>query len=345
MSAITPTQQTALIVDEFINYAIAHLLTVGGTITGQAVYPGVPAAPAPIALPWTGYVVPPSISDIPLYGLNQAEQNDAIQQTEEQQKQSIQDQKDFEALVQNRREDSYTPVDAEEEDSEGFILDGMESENANRRIAGTPYVASNNKIFYSSRGSSGGGGGSQSRGGGNPRQPGSSPQTNFIASNAEARAAAENYLGRKMTDEEFANLIALVNAESTSNQTERAWVMAVILNRTRIGYTPRGEKNSRYKFATVTDIISQPSQFQPVTGTRVNPGPNSTFKNGPSEKAAKSIYGAATNILNKVPKTYVNFTANSAAAYGPGTNISYLTKLRGNPDSTVIGGTIFSPKF
>ena len=138
MSAITPTQQTALIVDEFINYAIAHLLTVGGTIAGQAVYPGVPATPGPIFLPWTGYVVPPSISDIPIYGLNQAEQNDAIQQTEEQQKQSIQDQKDFEALVQNRKEDSYRPVDSEEETDEEFedrqkIMEAEEQFDKDRR--------------------------------------------------------------------------------------------------------------------------------------------------------------------------------------------------------------------
>jgi len=334
MAAITPTQQTALIVDEFINYATAHLLTVGGNITAQAIYPGVPATPGPFFLPWTGYIVPPSISDIPIYGLNQTQQNDAIQQTEEQQKQSIQDQKDFEALTQNRREDSFRPVDAEEETDEEFSVDGMDTSNSKRRIDGTPYVESKNRKFYSG-GNTGGSG----------QFPGASPQTSFIASNSEARKAAEDYLGRKMSDEEFANLIALVNAESSSNQTERAWVMAVILNRTRIGYTPVGNNSSRYKHDTVTDIISQPSQFQPVTGTRANPGPNSTFTNGPNAKAAKSIYGAATNILKDVPKSYINFTANNPAAYGPGTNINYLTKLRAKSDSTVIGGTIFASRF
>jgi hypothetical protein len=340
MAAITPTQQTALIVDEFINYAIAHLLTVGGNITGTAVYPGVPATPGPIVLPWVGYVVPPSIADIPLYGLNQAQQNDEIQQTEEQRKQSIQDQKDFDALRENRREDSFTPPTESEsvEDDYGSVDDLT---NSNRTISGTPFVDSRNRTFFPSGGGSGGRGGV----GGGARNPGASPQTNFIASNVEARKAAEDYLGRKMSDTEFANLISLVNAESSSNQTERAWVMAVILNRTRTGYTPAGNKNSRFKFDTVTDIISQPSQFQPVTGTRANPGPNSTFRNGPGDKAAKSIYGAATNILKDVPKNYVNFTANNPAAYGPGTNINYLTKLRGNKDSVVLGGTIFSPKF
>ena len=133
MAAITPTQQTALIVDEFINYATAHLLTVGGNITAQAIYPGVPATPGPIFLPWTGYVVPLSISDIPIYGLNQAQQNDVIQQTEEQQKQSIQDQKDFEALVQNRREDSFVPADDDEE-VDGLYLEGGGFKNSKRII-------------------------------------------------------------------------------------------------------------------------------------------------------------------------------------------------------------------
>lgn len=334
MAAITPTQQTALIVDEFINYAISHLLTVGGNITGTAVYPGVPATPGPIVLPWTGYVVPPSISDVPIVlGLTQDEQALETQKAIEKQQQAAQDQKDFEALVSNRREDSFTPPTQSDslEDDYGSVGDLT---NSNRTIKGTAFVDSSNRRFYPSGGGSGG-----------ARTPGSSPQTNFIASNTEARKAAEDYLGRKMSDEEFANLIALVNAESSSNQTERAWVMAVILNRTRIGYTPVGNNSSRYKHDTVTDIISQPSQFQPVTGTRANPGPNSTFRNGPGDKAAKSIYGAATNILSKVPKNYINFTANSEAAYGPGTNISYLTKLRAKSDSVVVGGTIFAPKF
>jgi hypothetical protein len=38
----------------------------------------------------------------------------------------------------------YTPVDEEEEDGEGFYLDGMDSINSSRRIAGTPYIESAN---------------------------------------------------------------------------------------------------------------------------------------------------------------------------------------------------------
>jgi len=320
MAAIDPTEQTALIIDEFINYATAHLLTVGGVISGKALYPGVPAVPGPIVLPWTGYVVPPSVSDIPLLGLTQNEQEDVIQQTEEQKKQSEQDQKDFNDLVNNRTETSFTPAETDDEVEAPY---GTMEMGGTKRVIGTPYSEIvNNPTYY-----------------------GSTPQTNFVASNAEARKAAEDYLGRKMTDEEFANLIALVNAEASQNQTERAWVMAVVLNRTRMGYTPAGNKNPNYKFSTVTDIISQRSQFQPVTGTSANPGPNATFLRGPGDKSAKSIYGAATNILNTVPKNYINFTANNPAAYGPGTNLTYLTKLRAKPDSVVHGGTIFASRF
>jgi hypothetical protein len=172
---------------------------------------------------------------------------------------------------------------------------------------------------------------------------GSTPSTNFVASNADARKAAEAYLGRSMTDTEWNDLVSITYAEATSNQTERAWVMAVILNRTRIGYTPRGVRNPKYRFDTITDIINQPYQFQPVTGTRIAPGPSDSYLNGLSRfpNQAISIYGAAKNILKDVPKGYTAFTSNNPAAYGPGTNINYLYNLRAKPTSKIIGGTIF----
>ena len=118
--------------------------------------------------------------------------------------------------------------------------------------------------------------------------------------------------------------------------------MGTILNRTRIGYTPAGPRNSRFKFTTLTDIITQPFQYQPVTGTRYNPGPAPSFINGPGAKDANSIYGAAAQLLKDVPKEYINFTSNNPAAYKAGTNINYLYQLRANPNSKVIGGTIFA---
>jgi hypothetical protein len=170
---------------------------------------------------------------------------------------------------------------------------------------------------------------------------GNTPSTNFVASNQDARKAAEAYLGRNMTDTEWNDLVSLTFAEATSNQTERAWVMAVILNRTRIGFTPLGVRNPKYRFDTITDIINQPYQFQPVTGTRFDPGPKPSYLNGPNASGATSIYGAAKNILKDVPKGFTKFTSNNPAAYGAGTNINYLYNLRSKPTSKIIGGTIF----
>jgi hypothetical protein len=178
--------------------------------------------------------------------------------------------------------------------------------------------------------------------GGSVKNYGRTAQTTYIASNSEARKAAEAYLGRTMTDAEFSDLISITYAEATTNQTERAWVMATILNRTRIGYTPGGIQNKKYNYSTITDIINQPFQYQPVTGTRFNPGPVANFLNGPNSANATSIYGAAAKILKDVPKAYTDFTSNEAAAYGPGTNINYLYRLRAKPESKIIGGTIFA---
>lgn len=64
MSAISPTKNTGLIVDDFIAYATQHLTTVGGTVTTTSLYP--PAGtPAPGVLTWTGYFVDPSTPSQP----------------------------------------------------------------------------------------------------------------------------------------------------------------------------------------------------------------------------------------------------------------------------------------
>jgi hypothetical protein len=172
------------------------------------------------------------------------------------------------------------------------------------------------------------------------------PQTNFKASNDEARKTAEAYLGRSMSDAEWNNLVSLTNAESSTNQTERGWVMGIILNRTRDSFTPAGFKNAKYKFANLIDIISQPFQFQPVTGTRFKPGPVPAFITGPSAASAQAIYGSTT-FLKDVPRDWYYFTANGADNYKAGTNINFMYALRERtklnpPTAKVIGGTIFA---
>jgi hypothetical protein len=286
MSYVEPNGNPILLVDDFIRYAKAHLLTVSGQASVLSTYiPPIP--PAPSICRWTGYRIPdvaPPVVDT-LTGKT-IFQSDAL-------------------VARNRFADEE--VDFELEYRTNFAPtqytrpDGAPDPNTERTL-----------------------------------------QTSFVASNTEAKAAAETYLGRALSDSEWNSLVSLTYAESTTNQTERAWVMGTILNRTRIGYTPAGPRNSRFKFATLTDIITQPFQYQPVTGTRYNPGPAPSFINGPGARDANSIYGAAAQLLKDVPKEYINFTSNNPAAYKAGTNINYLYQLRANPNSKILGGTIFA---
>ena len=73
MSAIAPTKNTGLIIDEFINYATKHLTTVSGLATTVSTYP--PAgATAPGAVNWTGYSVTPAKPSVETPGVTQPTQ-------------------------------------------------------------------------------------------------------------------------------------------------------------------------------------------------------------------------------------------------------------------------------
>lgn len=155
------------------------------------------------------------------------------------------------------------------------------------------------------------------------------PITNFVAGGLEARIAAELYLGRKMTNTEWTSLVSATFAEASPNQTEQAYVMAVMLNR------------ARNQKKTITQVLTARGQFQSVTGTNSNGNrPSLNYVQGPPDRTATSIYGAARNILPKIPMDIVNFTSNNPKAYGAGTNISYLYKLR--KTGFVVGQTVFS---
>jgi hypothetical protein len=147
---------------------------------------------------------------------------------------------------------------------------------------------------------------------------------------ASGREAAETYLGRKMTEKEYDYLIRATHAEAgpRSDQNEQAMIMGSILNRARSH--PNG----------VIGALTEKNQFQSVTGTSVAPGPSPHFTNGPSQQRYQSIEQSAINFLPRVSKSQKNFTAASAAAYGPGTNIGYRNKMIEAGGSTY-GGTIF----
>lgn len=178
---------------------------------------------------------------------------------------------------------------------------------------------------------------------------GNTLQTNFVAQINEARAVAEAYMGQPFVDDqEWSNFISLVAAESTVNQTEQAWVAAVILNRTRLRVL---------RATTVTQTINRPNQFEPVTGP---PSSRVWYLRGPTPAREKSIFGSLKEILPSVDKDYINFTSNNDCAYVrcsggvptrdangnviriPNRVYQYLLDLRAKPSSKIIGGTIFS---
>ena len=160
-----------------------------------------------------------------------------------------------------------------------------------------------------------------------------SNQSTFVAQKGAAKSAAEKYLGRTMSDGEWNQLVRATFAEASPNQTERAYVMAVILNRTRTG---------KFGGFTISAVLYKENAFQAVTGTkRNNKRPSKNYIEGPNPLNEKSIYGAATDILATVPKNIVNFTAANIKAYGPGTDPKQRNILLAR-GGFQIGGTIFS---
>lgn len=147
---------------------------------------------------------------------------------------------------------------------------------------------------------------------------------------------ASNFLGRAMSPDEFVMLARVTKAEATSNPQEIAQVAAVILNRVR---------SSRYP-DDVFAVVNQPGQFQVVTGRRIGPGgswsgPEGSFAQGglaPNDLA--KISKAFTDHLPSANKEWLNFTAASSAAYGPGTNIGFRDTML-SKGGKVIGGTVF----
>ena len=162
------------------------------------------------------------------------------------------------------------------------------------------------------------------------RGGGGQTATNFTGKADEAKKAAEKYLGREMSPNEWSELIRATSAEAgRRDQTEVAMVMATILNR------------ARDKSKSIEEILRERNQFQAVTGTRNNPNPSPNFVNMPDQKRLEQIYGASTSILDKVSRDQRNFTAASAAAYGPGTNIGFRDRMLASGGSKV-GASIFN---
>ena len=158
-------------------------------------------------------------------------------------------------------------------------------------------------------------------------------ETKFTALNNEAKNEASKYLERPISDIEWNQLVAATFAEASSDQTERAYVMAAVLNR------------ARRDRQTITNILYAKNQFQAVTGTKYKPGPSIQYVTGPNTSVSNNIYEATLKTLKNVPKNIVNFTAANLKAYGPpnyiGTRPEYINELKAK-GGFVIGQTIFS---
>jgi hypothetical protein len=139
---------------------------------------------------------------------------------------------------------------------------------------------------------------------------------------------AEEYLGRTMSGDEKDALLRAVSAESSMNSAEYANVMAVILNRAR---------NSN---KSIIDVLQEKNQFQSVTGTANNPGPDTNYRRGPNQNQLDMIL-ESTNSLPSISKNLDAFTSANPEAYKLGTNIGYLDKLR-NSGGKQIGQTVFA---
>lgn len=152
----------------------------------------------------------------------------------------------------------------------------------------------------------------------------------------EARKIAEAYLGSNMTDEEWNNLVAATAAEASNNEEERAYVMAVMINRLR-------NKLRSNQNASIFDVLTRKNQFQAVTGTNANgrqPSPN--FTNA-TQTTANAIFKGVEKYLAGVPKNFKYFTAAADAAYGDGTNIAFRDNMLAKGGKTIGGkyGTVF----
>jgi len=147
-----------------------------------------------------------------------------------------------------------------------------------------------------------------------------------------ARSKTEQYYGKKISDEEYDKLVRATHAEAAAgkqaSQQEQAMIMASILNRAR-----NNEKG-------IIGALEAKNQFQAVTGTRANNNqPSKQYLTGPDQTRRQSIEGA-TDLLGKISKEQKNFTAASAAAYGPGTNIGYRDQMLAS-GGQIIGGSVF----
>ena len=135
MSAISPTKNTGLIVDDFIAYATQHLTTVGGTISTTSLYPPT-ATPAPGILTWTGYFVDPAKPSQPtIIDVNEIPNEEEAEALATQRELAEEDIKSVESVIEETDDDEVREI------GKRFI-----DETLNERIPIEEAVTTNNEI-------------------------------------------------------------------------------------------------------------------------------------------------------------------------------------------------------
>jgi peptidoglycan hydrolase-like protein with peptidoglycan-binding domain len=162
--------------------------------------------------------------------------------------------------------------------------------------------------------------------------------------NEQAREIASEYLGREINDQDWDRLIRATWAESTDNPRELAAVMGVILNRVRTNHSNYGSSigaqlDADFQFQAVTGTKTGPRD--PQTGERTWTGPSPRYKNPNQGNGVQRTAQAVINHLANANRSWMNFTANDLAAYGPGTNPDFRNDVTDASGSQVIGGTVF----
>ena len=157
--------------------------------------------------------------------------------------------------------------------------------------------------------------------------------------NESGRAAAEEYLGRPMSDTEWEYLVRTTAGETgqlsgnkASTPEERANVAAVILNRVKSSSYPN----------TVEAVVKESSQFAPVTGWKGNGNRATDNFLAPSQAQINAVTSNIAQELGNVNTYHLNFTATNLGAYkDEGTNSGFIQDVANDSKSQIIGQHIF----
>lgn len=150
--------------------------------------------------------------------------------------------------------------------------------------------------------------------------------------NNQAKAAAEQFLGRPIDPAEWNLLIRATAGESGGGTSEDAAIAGVILNRARTNYGGNG--------TGIREQLYARGQFEAITGRG---GANRGFTN-PTEQQIGRITNNILNGIGSASTSWDSFTSKYPDAYRdktPSEASAYIAQRRAVPGAREVGGTIF----